>query len=801
MSERDYRIDLVAGVAMPETAPLPLDTGWAETEHLAEVIDLALHRRVFGFARALEVEAPRSTRFRTEVRFRRVWPGQREIAVEQTVAAPLWRSELVFRRAAVEKLLTPVETPSFGVAAFAASVSDVSYRESEKEPAVVAEPEFVNPEPSSIAPVPVVVAEDDSEHEAADSDVGNDVDSDADVVHEVSEPEVTELEHDTIALVDEPAAVRSASTSGGGAPKEKRSRRGGGRAPKSQRLVGLKVGASQLAAAVVDNDGSPELVQLARTPFETGVVVDGEVRDEEALAQALNDFFEQAKLPRRGVRIGLASNRIGVRTLDITGIHDEERFDNAVRFKAHEVLPIAMNESVLDYRIIGDSVDANGEPAKRVLLVVAPREQVDPYVNACQKAGIRLDGIDLEAFALLRTFVEPRSESSSEDQAAVVVVSIGHESTTLVVSGAGVCEFTRVFGWGGAQLDAAIAAACGVDGLEAAAIKTQLSLDGELPESLDAGVAGKALEAVRTELTLFARELVSSLQFYQKQTDSLGIGEIVVTGGTSQLAGLPDSLHTLVGVPVRSGDPLGRVAAGRDVTSDPTLTDTVGSLSVAIGLGIEDDPIRAVNLLPADARVNTRKRPSRTQLLVPVALAVPVVAVAAMLVPAKSQVSNREAELDTLKAELATLPEPSGPGIDSSIKGEQARRAAVVADVLSRRTSWDRVLRDLSLVIPKDVWLTGLQGAVPQPLSVVTAPATAGTPAPAPAPVVASATGLRLTGHTFGQAGVAKLLARLSTVPTLAGVQLVSSMRVEKGSRKVIQFEIAANLRGAGEPT
>ena len=793
MSNRDYRIDLVAGVAMPETAPLPFDTGWADTEHLAEVIDISRgRRRVFGFARAFEVEAPRSTRFRTEVRFRRVWPGEREVAVEQSVAAPFWRSEMVFRRAAVEELLTPVETLPIGVASLAASVTDVSFREPEEEPAVVAEPEIVNPEPSSIAQPSPVLAEADSEHDEFDVEHGDE--------HEAAEPEYTELDlDDTVALATERPVTPSATTRGGRAPKEKRSRRGG-RTPKSSRLVGLKVGASQLAAAVVDNDSVPEVVQLARTPFEAGVVVDGELRDEDALAQALNDFFDQAKLPRRGVRLGLASNRIGVRTLDIAGIDDQERFDNAVRFKAHEVLPIAMNESVLDYRVLGDTVDANGDPAKRVLLVVAPREQIDPYVNACQKAGIRLDGIDLEAFALLRTFVEPQSADHTAEQAAVVVVSIGHESTTLVVSGAGVCEFTRAFGWGGAQLDAAIASACSVDAFDAAAIKTQLSLDGELPTALDPGVAGKALEAVRTELTLFARELVSSLQFYQKQPDSLGIGEIVVTGGTSQLAGLPDTLHTLVGVPVRAGDPLGRVVAGRDVVSDPTLAGMLGSLSVPIGLGIDDDPLRAVNLLPADAKTSTRKRPTRMQILVPAAVAVPVVALAALFLPAKSEVSERESELDALRAELATLPEPSGPGIDSSIKGEQARRAAVVADVLSRRTAWDRVLRDLSLVLPKDVWLTSMQGAVPTPLSVVSTPAAAAS-TPPPNVAAASPTGLRLTGHTFGQAGVARLLARLSTVPTLAGVQLVSSTQVEKGNRKVIQFEIAASLRGAGEPT
>src|SRR5205823_640808 len=119
--------------------------------------------------------------------------------------------------------------------------------------------------------------------------------------------------------------------------------------------VGLKIGASQLAAAVVqESDGRHELVELARMPLEPGIVVDGEIRNAEALVAALRAFFSDNNLPTKDVRIGLASNRIGVRTFELAGIDDQDRFDNAVRFKAHEVLPIAMNESVLDYRVLDE---------------------------------------------------------------------------------------------------------------------------------------------------------------------------------------------------------------------------------------------------------------------------------------------------------------------------------------------------------------------------------------------------------------------------------------------------------------
>ena len=82
----------------------------------------------------------------------------------------------------------------------------------------------------------------------------------------------------------------------------------------------------------------------------------------------------------------------------------------------------------------------------------------------------------------------------------------------------------------------------------------------------------------------FARELVSSLQFYQNQPGSLGIGEIVLTGGTAHLPGLAEELERLIGVRVRIGDPLARLKVAKRFAAGEQL----GSLAVAIGLGIED---------------------------------------------------------------------------------------------------------------------------------------------------------------------------------------------------------------------
>src|SRR5581483_11733715 len=129
---------------------------------------------------------------------------------------------------------------------------------------------------------------------------------------------------------------------------------------KHARVVGLKVGASQIAAAYVVNKGGPRLVRVARAPLPDGVVVGGELREPEQLAAALKSLFRKNKLPQTVVRLGIASNRIGVRTFEITGVEDDAQLANAVRFRAQEALPIPLDEAVLDYRILDDRVGDDG---------------------------------------------------------------------------------------------------------------------------------------------------------------------------------------------------------------------------------------------------------------------------------------------------------------------------------------------------------------------------------------------------------------------------------------------------------
>jgi type IV pilus assembly protein PilM len=359
------------------------------------------------------------------------------------------------------------------------------------------------------------------------------------------------------------------------APKQKKTSSGG----RHKQLVGLSIGSSELAAAVVVNNGQPKLVKAARHALPAEIVSGGEVRDSEALANEIAAFFSAADLPRKNVRVGIGSSRTGVRVFERPAVDDPRQLANAIRFRAYETLPIPIEEAMLDYHVVEDT-----SAPDRVLLAVAYRDLVDRFAATCAAAKIELAGIDIEAFALLRAVGGDPLPAGQRSEAARVAVSIGHDRTTVAVSDGHVCEFTRVLDWGGARVTAAIERALEVDPGEAEKIKRSLDISSKAAEEPSDERTTKAVEAARREVNGLARELASSLHFYQDQPDSLGFAEITITGGGAHLQGIAEQLEELIGISVRVADPFARVGSGHGISSG----GQDGSLAVAIGLGIED---------------------------------------------------------------------------------------------------------------------------------------------------------------------------------------------------------------------
>jgi len=169
---------------------------------------------------------------------------------------------------------------------------------------------------------------------------------------------------------------------------------------------------------------------------------------------------------------------------------------------------------------------------------------------------------------------------------------------------------------------------------------------------------------------------------------------------------------------------------------------------------------------------------------------------ASMILITRANVADKRTAKDDLAAELAALPaagEEAGPRVDPALVGEQNARATALVNALGTRIAWDRLLRELSLVTPDDVWLSGLVGNPPEQAQAAVPAAEEGAPPPPPQP-----SSITVNGYTYGQDGVARILSRLAVVPELTSVSLLSSARTLLGETEVIQFSVTARVKLPG---
>ncbi len=201
--------------------------------------------------------------------------------------------------------------------------------------------------------------------------------------------------------------------------------------------------------------------------------------------------------------------------------------------------------------------------------------------------------------------------------------------------------------------------------------------------------------------------------------------------------------------------------------------------------------MRAVNLLPRDLsqRRFALEYTSRTVGLAGLGAAVLICALLAFgYLGASGKAKDRQETLDALTAQLAATPRPvSAPPVDPALATDRSQRVSALNSALAQRIAWDRLLRRLSLVLPRDVWLSSFVANGP-------AAATAAAPVEGATEAVPAGGTCSLQGYAYSQTGVARLLARLAVVPALADVQLKSSAQTKVGLRSVYQFNIEATV-------
>jgi type IV pilus assembly protein PilM len=343
----------------------------------------------------------------------------------------------------------------------------------------------------------------------------------------------------------------------------------------ARKVVGLDIGTTAVRAAEVSvRRGQVVLERIGQAGLPGGAVTDGEVVDPTVVATAIKDLWRRTRISSRRVITGVANQRVVVRLVDLPWMQPSE-LRSSIAFQAGDYLPIPVDQTELDYAVIGEHEAAGGQRLLRVLLVAAQKEMLAGHLQAVRLAGLRPAGIDLNSIALLRSL----GPAAGFDEGAEAIVDVGARVTNMVVHENGVLRFVRILLMGGEDVTSTLERVLELDRDAAERIKLSASADEE--------VDPEAGELVTQRLEVFVEEVRGSLDFYRSQQDATPLARVVVSGGGSLLGPLVERLQAATGVPVERGHTLAGVRVGRLGLDAEALAELEPTIAVPVGLAMK----------------------------------------------------------------------------------------------------------------------------------------------------------------------------------------------------------------------
>ena len=351
--------------------------------------------------------------------------------------------------------------------------------------------------------------------------------------------------------------------------------------------------ASIVGAQVRSGRQGRTLTAVAARALPDGLMFEGEVVDVDGLAAELKAFWKAGGFTGKRFSVGIANQKIVVRTMEFP-IIDPKELRAAIEFQAQEAIPIPLDEAILDFQVLATSAGEDGTGRQRVLIVAAQRDMIDQFMQVARKAGLAADGIDLQAFALMRSVEPPVAfvdQGAPQADGASALINIGAGITNLVVASSGTPQFTRVINLGYESLVQALMSNRGLTRQEADMMRLTVGLSGSAAAAsdLEQVTISEIHEVLDAAAESFADEIRRSIDYYHSLEQEAPIARILLSGEGALTRNICDYLGSALHLPVAPGNPLQFISENKSKLPQPELELIAPRLAIALGLAFDDE--------------------------------------------------------------------------------------------------------------------------------------------------------------------------------------------------------------------
>ncbi|MBQ5429568.1 MAG: type IV pilus assembly protein PilM [Neisseriaceae bacterium] len=335
-------------------------------------------------------------------------------------------------------------------------------------------------------------------------------------------------------------------------------------------FVGVDIGDHSIKMVQVSKRSadSVQIESCAITPLPAGVVVGGKINNVDGLISSIQQTVSRMGGVSKNVIFGVPDATATVQNFayDASSGLDME---GAAEFEAAQMSVI--DDINFDYQAVGE-VGRNGQ---NVLLAIAKKEDIEPYLGTLDEAGIPPVLVDVEPVARINAYSYWINQNAPElEKAVVAVFEVGEESTQALVLQNGALLYKQNFSLGGKNFTRELQRASQVSADEAEKMKISANKSQEYQQ---------VAESFNSQLL---QEIQRVLQFfYTVASAAQKVERIFLTGGGSQSAGVAEYVTEHSGVKTQLLHPANDVSLSGKVNQEQ-FKQNAARYTVAFGLAL-----------------------------------------------------------------------------------------------------------------------------------------------------------------------------------------------------------------------
>jgi type IV pilus assembly protein PilM len=331
-------------------------------------------------------------------------------------------------------------------------------------------------------------------------------------------------------------------------------------------FFGLDIGTTAIRLVQLRGGGSPKaLVKYAYVPLDSNVSVSDSKADQQKLAQAVQQLVDQARPTTRNVAVGIPSSRVFTTVADVDRLASNE-LAKAIEYQADSLIPTPIDESKVDWALIGDS--PADKTKQEILLTSVPNKFVEDRLDVLESIGLNVIAFEPDNLAMARAL----AVSSPAPQ---LILDVGRRSSDLVVISGDVPHLTRSIPTGVEAIVKGATQNLNVDEKQAEQFVFKFGLNKDKLE-------GQVFQAINSTVDLLATEVEKSIKFFQTRYAGTKIDRIIVTGGASVIPEFPLYIANKFGINVEIGNAWRNVSYSQDRQNE--LLTISNQFGVAVGL-------------------------------------------------------------------------------------------------------------------------------------------------------------------------------------------------------------------------